>query len=183
MTGAKWLQVSGGALEMIGLVPIVWGISETRAKFKGIPAWPVRAWGAVTDAAARVRRLIKRPPPTQTISGVGGIVSAAGTLSGTGTVTQSPPWDSMTPDERMEYLREEGAKRRTEIFELGDRLVREEGTRAEALREEQASRQELDEQLTSLINEAAAGGLRWESLGALFFFVGVVVQTIGAALS
>ena len=166
-TGA-WLQLIGAVLELAGIGTVAWGIAETRAKFTDRPSLARRAWTRASRATARIFRL--RRSTTVHVGAAelragGGIVRARATV-GFGS------WDEEALEERIERLRRAIESHEKRFGDLDQRIDDEERTRREADEEHEGRVDAVERELTELIREAAAGGLRLETIGVSLFALG-----------
>jgi hypothetical protein len=170
MTTGDWWQLAGGALEFVGLMTVVLGISETRRAFTDRPS--------LLGRAARpfrwvVRRFFAKPR----------VIEAAGTARvtvrgfGHGRVIRS--WTGLPLEERVERLQKAVDQHDGQLDELADRLEEERRQREAGDQAERAAREEIRQSLEERIAQAAAGGLSLEALGATFFGLGILCTVVG----
>ena len=93
------------------------------------------------------------------------------------------PWDEEPFEERIERLRRAIENHQKQLNVLDGRIDDEERSRREADAKHESRLHEVHRQLTQLIREAAAGGLRLETIGVSLFALGVVLQTWGSIIS
>lgn len=93
------------------------------------------------------------------------------------------PWDNEALEERIERLRRAFENQQQHLTDLDRRLDDEERSRREADQKHEGRVNEVHRELTELIREAAAGGLRLETIGVSLLALGVVLQTVGALIS
>lgn len=167
------LQLLGSALELGGLATVVIGISRTRANFTDRPSLGARAWVRIVRAVDQLR---KRPKTVSVVTAGG--VANAGALRVRVTVG-SGAWEKEGLAERVENLKRIVDRHELELSALHERVDEEEKTRAQAVQELERRSQEIDRELRTLIREAAAGGLRLETLGALLFAAGLILGAVG----
>jgi hypothetical protein len=167
------LQIAGAACELAGIGTVAWGIAETRATFTDRPSLARRAWTRVSRTAARIFR--RRRPITATINAAVEL-NLAGSLRGRATVGFGP-WDDEALEERIERLRRAIENHEKQLNDVDRRIDDEERRRREADERHESRVDEVYRELTELIREAAAGGLRLETIGVSLFALGVVLQT------
>jgi chromosome segregation ATPase len=90
------------------------------------------------------------------------------------------PWDEEALEERIERLRRAIESHEQQLGDLDSRFDDEERSRREADEQHERRVNEVERELTELIREAAAGGLRLETIGVSLFALGVVLQTAGS---
>jgi predicted nuclease with TOPRIM domain len=101
---------------------------------------------------------------------------------GRGTV-EFAPWDDEEVTERIERLKRAIENQQQRLTAIEDRLDEEAQARLEAVGELQARLHEVNRELRGLITEAAAGGLRLETIGVALFLVGVCLGILGNLLT
>jgi len=179
VSGGTYLQISGAAFELAGIATVAFGIANTRAKFTDNAPLARRAWSRTARAAARLFRR-KR---SQTVHlGAATLHVRAGSVRARGTVGFGP-WVDEELAERIERLRRAVENHNRELSELGGRLDGEEVARQEADERHEGHVDEVHRELTQLVRDAAAGGLRLETIGVALLAVGVVLQTWGNLVS
>lgn len=176
MTLGPTLQVAGALLELGGIVTVAWGIAETRAKFTDRPSLARRAWTRTSRATARLFRLRR---DTTVHVGAAELRMGGGSLRARGTVGFGS-WDEDALEEKIERLRRAFERHEQELGDLDRRVNDEERTRSEVDEQHERRVNEVHGELTELIREAAAGGLRLETIGVSLFALGVVLQTWGS---
>jgi hypothetical protein len=172
-----YLQVAGAVGELAGLATVAFGISETRASFTDQPSLAHRARERIRRA---VDRLMKRPQ-TVTVGTVAGSVSFGG-----GRVRATVgfgPWDDVQLAERIERLKHAIENHEQQLYALDKRIDEEEAARTEALRRIEQQAEEVNREMRDLIREAAAGGLRLETIGVVLFAAGVIFGTWGSLIA
>ncbi|GIV00550.1 MAG: hypothetical protein KatS3mg014_2165 [Actinomycetota bacterium] len=173
MDAGRWLQVSGALAELGGLGTVAWGIRQTRAKFTERPSLARRAWKAVSRTLGR----FSKRPQTVSVPLVGSIT--AGGEVRTRLTIGSGPWDEEELAERVERLRRAIENHERELQYLEARIDAEARTRSEDVTLLERRIDEANRELQGLIREAAAGGLRVESVGVVLFAIGVALGTWG----
>jgi hypothetical protein len=181
MTSGHGLQAVGAAFELFGLLTVVIGISKTRAKFTDRPSLPERLWSGTKRLAVRVaspfgfRRDVTVHTATTSVSAfIGG--------KARGTVTLGPG-DDVRLEERIERIRQMVNDHAERLGELDARIDHEQEDRQKADESAEEQRQALRMELKDLIGEAAAGGLRLETIGVILFAFGIVFGTWGNLVS
>jgi hypothetical protein len=177
MNTGMLLQMLGATCELLGLLLVAWGISATRSRFTDRQSMPRRAWAAAQGFAARFTRRHHVVIGGATVSAIASVGGRARVTIGFG------PWDELSIEDRLSRLRS-AIERHEEVFgHLDDRLDWEGFERREADDAQSQARLELDGQLRQEIRDAAAGGLRRETWGALLFALGIVLGTLGNLIS
>lgn len=179
MSLSAFLQVLGGLLELGGIVTVGLGISDTRAKFKpGKQSLTQRFLSRFRRVADRVFRRRR----SQIIKvGTASSIASAGTVRVRGSVGFGP-WAHENIRARVERLREAIQHHDHALAQLHSRIDDEEKARSEADAAQVAATDALRQELTELVRDAAAGGLRLETIGVSFFAAGVGFQTWGNIL-
>jgi hypothetical protein len=170
------LQIVGAACELVGIGTVAWGISETRARFTDRPSLARRAWARASRASARIFRLRR---DTTVHVGAAELRMGGGNVRARATVGFGP-WDEEALEERIERLRRAIESHEQQLGDLDSRFDDEERSRREADEQHERRVNEVERELTELIREAAAGGLRLETIGVSLFALGVVLQTAGS---
>jgi hypothetical protein len=176
VTLGSTLQIAGAACELVGIGTVAWGIAETRAKFTDRPSLARRAWTRASRATARIFRLRRS---TNVVVGAAQLRMGGVSLRARATVGFGP-WDEEALEERIERLRRAIESHEEQLGDLDSRIDDEERTRREADEQHDARVDAVHRELTELIREAAAGGLRLETIGVSLFALGVVLQTSGS---
>jgi hypothetical protein len=181
MTFAHGLQVVGAALELLGLLTVAIGISKNRAKFTDRPFLPDRLWEGTKGLAGRVAAPFgRRSDVTVKTASASAFVSVGGRARGTVTLG---PGDDVDLEERIERMRQMVNDHAARLSELDARIDQEEEDRQKAEELAEHQRQELRRELKDLIGEAAAGGLRLETVGVILFALGIGFGTWGNLVS
>lgn len=166
----------GGICEFVGLATVALGISETRRAFTDRPSIVGRALAS----AKRLMDRVLRKPQGQVIEGVGTLGGVA-TLEGDGTGLLGD-WDNVEPEVRIERLKAYVNRLSEEVDELRRQVKREVAERNKADDLERQERRGLERELKELVQEAAAGGLRLETWGVVFFGIGIVLAGVGSGI-
>lgn len=170
---AKWLQLAGGVCEFLGLVFVAAGITRTRRRFTRDPSIVQKSWSAVTRFVGRFRRREHR-----VVTGSAHMTLGALTSKARGRVSLGA-WDDVDLEERVERLKEHMARHEKELDGILDQIDREAADRTAADDLERQLRESQDQELKDLVEEAAAGDLRLETLGVGLFVLGIILQTWG----
>jgi hypothetical protein len=179
VTLGTFLQLAGAACELVGIGTVAWGIAETRARFTDRPSLARRAWTRVSRTAARVFRR-KR---TTNLEVHGSVLTFSGENVRLRETVGFGPWDEEALGERIERLRRAIENHQKQLVALDGRIDDEERSRREADAKHEGRVHEVHRELTQLIREAAAGGLRLETIGVSLFALGVALQTWGSLIS
>jgi hypothetical protein len=93
------------------------------------------------------------------------------------------PWETMTADQRIEYLKTAKDELSGEITRLTSELQTERMAREEEDRRAHVEKEEVRRALVDLVSDAAAGLLWLESLVFALLVAGLVLVTWGALLT
>lgn len=172
MTAGEWLQVVGGALELLGLGAVMLGISETRRRFTDRPSLVHRASAPIRRGWARLFRRGK----SVTLE-----IHSAGhaTASGSVRLMQIVAWDKLTDQEALKRLKEIANRHEEAIDRLADEIATERRERGREDRAERSERLANKEDLDAEIRLAAAGGLTLETWGAALLALGIILTATG----
>jgi hypothetical protein len=174
MSAGPYLQVVGALCELGGLGTVAAGIADTREHFTDRPSIFRRAWARVVRAAAKLRR---RRPQTVNVEGTG-TMTATVSMKGRATISFGP-WGDEALEERIERLRRAFEDHERVLNELDERIDGEVNARREADVLHERRVDEVHRELADLVREAAAGGLRLQTIGVLLFALGVVLGLSG----
>ena len=177
-----WVALIGTALQAIGLVIAIKGLSETYSE-----ALDRSLVGDLREDWKRwVRAPFRRGRRPQVVYGTGAGVTATVAMSVSGQIRQSKPVDDATDAERLDYLMRfvevlsnETAAARQDAKEL----VREMENKTDARIGEITSRLDETDQRLLTVRAAVLGpdglGLRHAAIGLSVTFVGVVLSIAG----
>jgi hypothetical protein len=161
----EWLQVAGAGCEIAGLGTVAWGINNTRRSFTDKPSLGVQLVGFFRRLAARFRR--HKPV---TIQASASLFSMSG---GHARAIVKMGWEGISDSERLERLKNMVERHEDTLDRLDERLETERDERRKADEQEGRLRDETRQLLEARISDAAAGGLRLETLGVVLFALGI----------
>lgn len=173
MTAGAWLQVIGGALELLGLGTVMLGISETRTRFTDRPSVASRALAAFRRLWARLFRRGKTVHLGEVHMGADAL------LSGSARLMKIVAWDELTDQEALERLKEIANRHEEAIDRLAGEIETERRERGRDVEAERSERVAAKQDLDAKIRLAAAGGLTLETWGAGLLAVGIILTIIG----
>jgi hypothetical protein len=180
MTLGRSLQVVGAILELGGLGTVAWGISDTRRRFTDRPSIKDQSVDFLKRTAKRATARFHRKP-RQIVVGVG---AAAGRIHfGGGHVYPTAKLADQagtTVEERLDQIRTMVNQHAEKLTALERRIDEEADSRKEADEAADRQRRVTEEGLRKLIADAAAGGLRLETVGVLLFAAGLVIGVVGS---
>jgi hypothetical protein len=181
VSAGTYLQIAGAVCELGGLTTVAWGIADTSERFGTPPGTLRRAWAGVRRTSKRlIRRRRDAVVPvevTAAVSMVGG-----GSMSARATVGFGP-WDEVPLEETIGRLRHASESEQSESNDIVQLLDGEEKARRASDERHEGRVDEVRRELTEIIQEASAGGLRLQTVGVWFFALGVVLGMWGNLLS
>jgi hypothetical protein len=181
MPFGHWLQIVGAVFELLGLLTVAIGISKTRARFTDEPSLPDRLWAGTKRLAGRVAAHFGyRRDATVKTAKASAFVSVGGKARGT---VMLGPGDDVELEERIERMRQMVNDHSERLSKLDVRIDQEQEDRQSGDELAEQQRQELRRELKDLIGEAAAGGLRLETAGAILFALGISFGAWGNLVS
>jgi hypothetical protein len=170
-TSEPVIRLTGLVLQLLGILTVLWGISETRALF-GRPsiASVVRQWFAAFP--------IKR---TKHISGTASITLAPLTVRARGYGTHNPADQSL--DARVDALEKNVSVVHDRITGLQNQTDQELDKLGNRVRDEQIARGQEDQVTRSMLEATGTGGIHISAIGAVWLLVGVTLSTAGIEIS
>jgi hypothetical protein len=165
-------RIAGLVLQLLGILTIVWGISETRALF------------GQASLAARIKAWFKRFPLRRRhiVFAVGGGDFAAATGRARAFVTHGAG-PNPTLDARVKALEKNLASIQHQISALEAELDAGFGKVRDEIRSEVQTREANDKKLSEKIEASATGGIQISAIGASWLFVGVVLGSAAPELA
>jgi hypothetical protein len=166
------IRLTGLVLQLLGVLTVAWGISETRAMF-GRPSIgsEIRAWLSAAP-------FLKRHQGSATIrASAGGI-----TLRARGHATHGAG-ENPTIGSRLHALEKNLEVVHQRITGLAQEYDQELRHLANSLREEQFSRVQQVASVNVRLEEFGTGGVHISAIGATWIFVGLVLSTAGPELA
>ena len=177
------LRTTGGVLELLGVVTVALGVAKLRREF-GLPSAAAElmdeAAQLLRGLAQRIRRLFGRKPPTNVITGTGGV--GLGVSGGRARATVRAGPDS-TLEQRVALLERLIDGIETQLGKLQDDLEREGEKLREMLAAERRARDEAQERLQEGLRNLAVGGIRLQMIGVLWLAAGVILANWSAELA
>lgn len=157
---ARW---TGMVLQLMGVLTVAWGISETRAFF-GHPSLASKAKGWLKRfPLLRVNRVIACMGGSYSITG--GKLRAF--------ITSNPLGPTL--DDRIDALEKNIVLINERISSTQKELDAEVAKAAEALKTEETSRQTADQELAHKLESTATGGVHISAIGASWIFIGQIL--------
>jgi hypothetical protein len=166
------IRLAGLGIQLLGLSTVLYGISTTRHHF-GLPS-------LASSATTWLRSFPRWRIPPATISGVGGIESA--TAFGRATV-RSVPRPNATIEDRVKTLEQNFATLDMSTTAIQQQLDAEQAARADALRQERASRETELRSLAEKLQLAETGGLNLSFWGLIWLMGGLLMSTASYELA
>jgi hypothetical protein len=182
----NWLQLTGLALELIGLACAAVGFRQTWYEYaRGEPFLEPMLRPVTSRARAvqnRLRKLLRRPGKPHVVQA--SAVSAVGFVaSATARVGWGPPPDPTTD---LAAYAAEVTRRINELHEKVQQqredLAAETEARKTAIGDARAALTAEIDQVRALSRQVAVGGLRLQAAGWAFLFVGLILGAIGNAV-
>jgi len=160
------IRLTGLVLQLLGVVTVIWGISETRTLF-GHPSFSskTRAW---LSRFPFLRRNGVAQLSGVTCTGSVGKVRAYG-ING--------PGDNPSIESRLEALEKNITSIHERISQTQREMDEEFQKTAAAFKREEQSRQATDNTILVKLEATGTGGVHISAIGALLLFVGVVLST------
>lgn len=187
MEWARILQITGGVLQVAGVIGLAFGIAQTRKAFlPELDWWLVRWWRAFTAwIGVRWAKLTRRRRDVTVHAGAAGIVLGGGSVTASGTKAYGP----LPKDEQARWGVVEG--RLAELLEsvqAVQRQTRDQGNELVKLsghvdHEIEKVRADLGSQSEEHVRKLAASGLRTESWSVFLIGLGLALSTGGLILS
>lgn len=160
------IRLTGLGLQILGILTVVWGISETRALF-GHPS-------VLRKTMAWMGRFpLPRRSKTVHVSASGVAVASA---SARAHVIHGPG-SNPTVEKRLEALEKNITSLHQRISELEQELERSAQRVTDDLRNEQKVRSAEDQQIRQTLEATGTGGVHISAIGALWLLVGVILST------
>jgi hypothetical protein len=160
-------RFAGLFYQWLGIGTVAYGLHQTRKIFQR------------PTILALVGEWLSQFPPwkkdTRIVVGTGHLKLSGGTVRARGQINPAPG----TPlEDRVRFLEDEVGRLRDASDALGERIVEEVKRLDSAVESERKTREADDQQIRRLLEEALAGGLRIEWMGAFWLFVGVMLGTV-----
>jgi hypothetical protein len=172
MTAGAWWQILGGALEFVGLVLVMVGISDTRRSFTNRPSVAEKFLSPIRGL---YRKLFRK---THVVELKAGFDAAVG-LDTSARLRRTMNWKSLSPEEATTRMQEAIDEHEEMLGDLAQKLDAERAERTATDKEEQRTREQLRQMLEARIADAAAGGLTREVWGTGAFALGIVFTVVG----
>jgi hypothetical protein len=171
-TSEPTIRLVGLAMQLLGILTVIWGISETRALF-GHPSF-----------AATFRRWFKAFPfrRSSIVVGVGAATLGVATAKGRGHVTHSAGPDA-TVEARLDSLEQNIGRLHDRITGLQRETDAEFQRAAEKLTAERDARSAQDQELGFKLEATGTGGVHISAIGAFWLFVGVALSSASVELA
>lgn len=157
------IRITGGMLQLSGILTIIWGINSTR-KFFGKP-------GFLRSGQNWLRRF----PRSRNVTGTGSAtIGLSGSGYGYGTIRARP---GASVEERIDALEQnveriqETASRLNQLIDNNERRLR------ETINIESAARKQGDQDIEKKLEGFATGGFSITAAGAAWLFVGTILGT------
>lgn len=166
------LRYGGLAFELLGVATIALGLSEKGRQFDRHLSSFFMGWWASRP------RFGKRSHVIAASANSIGIVGMSAKLS----IWHGTPPDS-TLNARVDALEKNLLNLRNEIDDTSKRLQEEERTRAEDIKAERLARESDRHQLTTRLDQFAAGGLHIEWMGMVWLVIGLVLGNISVEVA
>lgn len=166
------IRLTGLVLQLLGVLTIAWGISETRAMF-GRPS-----------IGSNIRAWLKAAPFLRPNHGSATIrVSASGaTVKARGHATHGAGANP-TIESRLHALEKNLEVVHQRITGLAQEYDHELRHLANSLREEQASRTQQVGSVNARLEQFGTGGVHISAIGAVWLFVGLLLSTAGLEIA
>ena len=155
----------GGALQVCGILTVVWTIKDTRARF-GQPGY-----GAIVHQWLRARPRLR---PTE-ISASAVISLATDTVKASAFVWHSPPDGS--PERRIESIEKNLLILRDDFHAFKRETEDANQRHSQALDQERQTRTQEDEETRKMLEDAQVGGLHVATIGVLWLLIGLLLTT------
>ena len=170
-TSEPVIRLTGLVLQLLGILTVLWGISETRALF-GRPsvARVVRQW----FAAFPIKRTVH-------ISGSVSITLAPATMRARGYGTHNPSDQSM--EARVGALEKNLGVAHDRIASLQKQTDQEFDKLANRVQAEEIARGQEDRATRSMLEATGTGGIHISAIGAAWLLAGVTLSTAGIEIS
>ena len=156
----------GGALQVCGILTVVWTIKDTRARF-GQPGY-----GAIVHQWLRARPRL-RP---KVISASAGISLATATAEASAFVWHSPPADA-SPERRIELIEKNLLILRDDFHAFKRETAEANQRHSQALDQERQTRTQEDADIRKMLEDAQVGGLHVATIGVLWLLIGLLLTT------
>jgi hypothetical protein len=164
-------RITGGVLQLAGVLTVFFGIQKTRKLF-GLPL--------ALDSAKQW--WLKRPRLRVTVHTVSArAVAGVFATAATGLVTQ--PKRPLTTEERVNALEEAHKALKQQVEQLSNKLETDLRQQKDALTQEQNARSTEDQKIRERLELAHTGGLSLSGVGAVWLFVGVILSTFPPELA
>jgi hypothetical protein len=166
------IRLIGLVLQLLGVLTVAWGISETRAMF-GRPSIgsKIRTW---ISAAPFLR--------SQHVTASGRAITGGATVKARGHVTHSAG-ENPTIDSRLDALEKNLEAVHQRITGLSQEYDQELRNLTNRVREEQSYRNQQVTSLYARLEEFGTGGVHISAIGAVWLFVGLVLSTAAPELA
>lgn len=166
------IRITGLGLQLLGIGTVAWGISETRAHF-GHPSFAAKAKAWLGRFPLRRRNIV--------------LAAAAGSIGMATAKAQGYTKLGAGPNPSIE-TRVDALERNIELIHErinGTEMEMDEELRkaADALRNEQQTRQTEDQEILKKLEATGTGGVHISAIGASWLFVGVVLSTAGTEIA
>jgi hypothetical protein len=166
------IRITGLILQLFGIYTIIWGISETRKLFEH-PSF-----------AAKTKSWFERFPLRQrdinVVSGVASFVTIGCKASGYST---SDPGPNPTIEKRLVALERNISRIHDRISDNEKEVDDEFRKTAEALKNEEQTRQTEDNSIHKKLETTGTGGVHISAIGASCLFVGVILSTASVEIA
>ena len=166
------IRLTGLVLQLLGIGTVIWGISETRVLF------------GHSSFAAKAKSWFERFPLRRRniVLAVGAASLSAATCKARGYVTQGPG-PNPTVDTRLDALEKNVSLIHERISGTQKEMDEEFRKTAEALKNEEQTRQAEDNAIRAKLEATGTGGVHISAIGASWLFVGVVLSTAGVEIA
>ncbi|WP_420457193.1 hypothetical protein [Rubrivirga sp.] len=167
------IRYTGFLLELLGVLNVAVGLSETRKLF-GRPS-------VFSEAASWLKQLrgALKQPITGTINLSG---AASSTSAASGRIIQGLREDAPV-EERLKYLEDRYKELRSDFSDTSRRLNQSISAVRDQLSKERRERQEQTDKLRIQLEELTVGGLKLETIGLVWLLIGIVCSSIPAELA
>lgn len=171
-TSEPVIRITGLVLQLLGIGTVIWGISETRALF-GHPSFAAKAKSWIARFPLRRRN----------------IVLAAGAASLSAATCKASVYDMRGPgpnptiDTRLDALERNVSLIHERISGIEKEMDEEFRKTAEALKNEEQTRQAEDNAIRAKLEATGTGGVHISAIGASWLFVGVVLSSAGVEIA
>ncbi len=166
------IRLTGLVLQLLGIGTVAWGISETRALF-GHPSFAARAKAWLGRFPLRRRNIVLA-------AGAGSIEMATAKARGHVARGAGP---NPTIETRVDALERNIELIQERISGTEKEMDEEFRKAANALRDEQQTRQTEDQAILKKLEATGTGGVHISAIGASWLFVGVVLSTTGIEIA